>query len=226
VNYIDLGILILVASCALFGYQQGLIRTVYRLASFFISLILARILYPHVAKILSGTVLYDIIQESVKSGLNLENFVAEYATGMQTEIIDALPLPAQLRGLLHAQFSPDVHGILQVETIEDYISAFFANIAINGIAIVAVFLLIIIILSVVGAVLDVVGKLPVIKTFNNYGGLIFGIIMGAGISWIAIIAMSLLFTTANPEFYEILQNSFIARRVLDSMIPHLVSVGR
>jgi len=220
-NYLDIGVLVLVALCAFAGYRQGLVRTVYRLASFFIALILANILYPHVADFLRGSVIFTSIQNSIKRGLNLESFVTEHATMRQAEIIDSLPIPmpAQLRELLHARVESDISGILRVDTIEEYISAFFADIAINGIAIVAVFLLVLIILSIAGGLINIVGKLPIIRTFNNWGGFAFGIIMGAGISWISIIVISMFFaTSANPEFYDLLQNSFFARIVLDSML--------
>jgi uncharacterized membrane protein required for colicin V production len=226
VNYIDLAIIILVALCAFAGYRQGLIRTVYRLVSFFIALFLANALYPHIARLMRDSFIFTGIQNSIKTGLNLEGFVTEYAAEQQASIIDTLPLPAALRVMLQNNFSPDVHGILRVETIEDYISAFFANIAINGIAIVGVFLFVLVFLTAVGAVLDIIGKLPVIRTFNNWGGLIFGCIMGAGISWISVIVLSMFFATStNPEFYELLQGSFFASRVLDSMLPSLTAVN-
>jgi uncharacterized membrane protein required for colicin V production len=127
--------------------------------------------------------------------------------------------------LLHAQFEPDVHGFLRVDTIENYISGFFANIVINGIAIVAVFMLVLVILAVVGAALDIIGKLPVINMFNRIGGLAFGTLMGAGIAWISIVVLSMYFaSSADPQVYGLLHNSVIARRFLDSMIEQLTAV--
>jgi len=222
VNYLDISVLVLVALCAFAGYQQGLIRTVYRLVSFFIAIFIANTLYPIVARILRETPVYSSIQNSVKSGLDLSNFVAEQSADLQSEIFEALPLPAQIRNFLSANFEPDVHGILRVDAIEEHISAFFANIAINGIAIIAVFFLVMIILSVIGTFINIVGKLPVIKTFNNWGGFIFGAVIGVGISWVCILVLSLFFaTSANTEIYDLIQDSFIVSRVTDSVLPRL-----
>lgn len=224
-NFLDIAVLILIAFCAFSGYRRGLIRTVYRLASFVLAGILANVFYPYVARFLRGTAIFDAIQGGIKTRLNLGEFVAEYAAGHQ-EIIDTLPIPAGLRGLLNTQFDENVHGILRVDTIEEYVSAFFSNIAINGIALVLVFLLVFIGLSIVGKLLDIVGKLPVIRTFNNYGGLAVGILLGVGITWISIVAMSMFFaTSANPGMYDLLQNSAIAGRIMNSMMPRLVSVA-
>lgn len=224
-NYLDIGILVLVALCALAGYQQGIIRTVYRLISFFLAIFFATLLHPYVSQFLRDSVFFVRIQDGIKSTLNLDGFVTTYAEGMHTEIIDSLPLPGQIRGMLHSQFEPNIHGILRVDTIEEYVSAFFANIAINGISIIAVFCIVLIGLSLLGVALDVVGKLPVISTFNNWGGLIFGVIMGAGISYICIYVLSMFFaTSANPEVYEMINGSFIARNVLELMLPRLTAV--
>ncbi|MCL1883032.1 MAG: CvpA family protein [Defluviitaleaceae bacterium] len=222
-NYLDLIVIVLIALCALSGFRRGLIRTVYGLVSFFIAWIIASAIYPYVARILRGTVLFDIIRDGIKTGLNLEMFVNEHSMARQAELIEAIPipLPEQLRERL-LNIEPDISGLLRVDAIEDYISTFFTNVAINGIAIIAVFIIVIIILSILGSVLDIVGKLPVINTLNNFGGLAVGILLGAGISWVSIIALSTFFTTsANPAMLEILDGSYIARWVLDFMMPEV-----
>ncbi|MCL2224283.1 MAG: CvpA family protein [Defluviitaleaceae bacterium] len=221
-NILDICVLILVALCAIAGFRQGLIRTVYRLVSFFIAIFLANLLFPYVARLLRETVIFSAIQDSVKSALNLGGFVTEYSAAMQTEIIESLRVPVPIRGLLHSHFEPDIHGILRIDTIEDYISAFFANIAVNALAIFLVFILVLIILSVIGMVLDIVGKLPVISTFNNVGGLIVGAVMGALISWLCIIVLSMFFaTSANAEIYVLIQDSLIVSWATDLVLPRL-----
>ncbi|MCL2456578.1 MAG: CvpA family protein, partial [Defluviitaleaceae bacterium] len=139
-NLLDIAILVLVAICALVGYRRGLIRTVYGLVSFFVSLFLSHKLYPHVAKFLQSTPLFEMIREQIKNTLGLGEMVTEFAAERQEEIVASLRLPAPLRALLSEQI--DIHGVLQIDTIENYISGFFADIAINGIALVLVFLIV------------------------------------------------------------------------------------
>ncbi|MCL2387915.1 MAG: CvpA family protein [Defluviitaleaceae bacterium] len=220
-NYLDIIVLVLVAICAFAGYQQGLIRTVYRVASFFIAIALAYFLYPHAARLLRGTQLFYTIQDGIKSALNLDGVVP--ANG--GAVIDSLPFPENMRDMLNTQFEPDIHGILGIDTMEEYISAFFANIAINGIALISVFALVLIGLAIVGVVLDIVGSLPVISTFNNMGGLLVGIVMGVGVSLLCVVALSLVFATgANSELYDLMQGSFFARNALTLVLPQLTTV--
>jgi uncharacterized membrane protein required for colicin V production len=222
VNILDFAVIALVALCAIAGYRKGLILTVYRLVSLFIAIFLAHTLYPYVARFLRESALFYGIQSAVKSGMNIGGFVTEYAPEWQREILEGLPLPATLRGLLHTHVEPDFHRILRVDTLEQYVSAFFANIAINGIAILAVFVLVIIILQIIGVALDIVGKLPIIGTLNNFGGLAFGAIMGVGIAWLCIVVLSMFFAT-NPEIGELVEGSLIVNRVTDSVLPWLAA---
>ena len=225
-NALDLAVLVLVALCALAGYRRGLIRTVYRLVSFFIALFLANRLYAPVARMLRGTALFSTIQDSISTGLNLERFVGEHTAARQVEIIDSLQLPERLRELLHSFNTPNMYELLQVSTVDEYISGFFANMVINAIAIVSVFFLVLLALSIAGVALDIVGKLPVINTFNNLGGLIVGIGMGAVLAWVCIVVMTLIFSTgSNPEMYDLMRGSLAARWVLDSMMPQLTAVN-
>jgi len=221
-NMLDLGIIVIIALCALMGYKRGLIRTVYRLVSFFIAIFLANLFYPYVARFLRGTNLFTGIQNRVQAQLGLGDFVTEHAANRQTEIIDSLPLPASLRDFLQTRFNPDIHGLLRVDTVEEYISAFFADIAINGIALFVVFLMVLFALSIIGGFLDIVGRLPIIRTFNNLGGLVVGIALGVGIAWLGLAVMSMLFVGgANSDVYEMVQGSLFATLFPEFVLPRL-----
>jgi len=223
-NALDFGILAILALCAWGGFYRGLIRTVYRLVSFFVALFLAYQLYPHVSSFLRGTELFPVISGGISRALNLETVIYEHAVGRGGEIIDSLPLPSAIANLLHANNTPDIYAFLQVATIDEYISGFFANMIINAIAILVVFALATIALAIVGAALDVVGMLPVISTLNHAGGLAVGVIMGALLVWIVLLLMTPLFATgAHHAVYDLLQESIIARWLFDNefLLPRL-----
>ncbi|MCL2841307.1 MAG: CvpA family protein [Defluviitaleaceae bacterium] len=225
-NVLDLAVLVLVALCAFAGYRRGLIRTVYRLASFFIAMFLANYLHGPVARMLRGTALFTTIQESISSTLNLERVVVDHTAARQSEVIDSLPVPDSLREMLHNFNTPDMFELLQVSTIDDYISGFFANMVINIVAMVAVFFLVLIMLSIAGVALDIVSKLPVINSFNNGGGLIVGLALGGILAWICIVVMTLIFaTTTDPLIYALMNGSFVVQFVLEFMMPQVTSVA-
>jgi uncharacterized membrane protein required for colicin V production len=94
-----------------------------------------------------------------------------------------------------------------------------ADLAVNGIAIIVVFAIVMVILSVVGTVLDIIGRLPVINTFNKIGGFLVGIIMGVGVSWLVMVGVAVFFAASDsPDVYNLIQNSFLAQRVFGSLL--------
>jgi uncharacterized membrane protein required for colicin V production len=222
-NILDISVLVLVGVFAAAGFHQGLIRTVYRLVSFFIAIILAYILYSPVADFLRSTFIFDSVQSSIKAGLDLGGFVADQNIQSPIAILETFPMPEALRGILIN--SANFHGAVLQETIEAHIATFFANIVINILAVVVVFFLVMILLSAIGFALDIVGKLPIINTFNNIGGLIFGAIQGAVIAWVAILLLSMFFAASpNSEIYYLIENSLVVSRITDVILPRLAEI--
>lgn len=224
-NILDIGILAIVGFCALAGFRKGLIRMVYRLASFFIAIVLAWLLFPHVAGVFRATPMPDVIQTSIKNNLNLDAFIAEQAAERADGVIEslyALPFPDTLVTFLSNSIEAGV--TMHIDTIEEHVSAFFAGIAVNAIALVVVFVLVLIGLSVGGFALDIVAKLPVVNSFNNGGGLIAGLFLGIGIVWVLVVTMSMFFV-ADPYLYELLENSFAAGIILNSVLPQLAETA-
>jgi len=224
-NRVDLIIIIVVAIFALIGYRKGLVQTAYRLISFFAAMFIAWQLYPHVARFLRGTALFPAVQNMISNALNLDEFIYDHAQARGAAIIDALPLPSAVQQLLHTNNTPAMFEVLQVSTIEEYISGFFANIVINGIAILAVYLLTLLALTIVGGMLDIVTRLPVINTLNRIGGFLFGLILGGIIVWVGLIAVVLFAAGSNPEWFAMLEASAVAQWMLRTSLPQLASVS-
>ena len=223
-NALDIIILCIIALCGLIGYRRGLIRTVYRIVSLFIALIIARMLYPHVARLLHQTAIFPALQDRIARALNLEGAVNRHTTERGEEIIGNLPLPEMFQSLLHYNNRPDMFALLRVATIEDYITSFFANMVINGIAMLIVFVLVLIILSVIGGMLDIVSMLPIISSINRAGGLVIGLAMGAAVAWVGLFALTLFATGANPNLHDLIEGSSIAQWLPDRTLSHFTEV--
>ena len=216
-NVLDIGIVALVLICAAVGYRRGLVMTLYRFVSFFIAFVISRQLYPYVAQQLRGTSLFPALQERVSNMLGLETITN---TARSADFIDSLALPQVLQGILHTNYTPAMRSFLNVATIEDYVSAFFANVIINGIAIITVFVLIMVLLYVVGGMLDIVSRLPVIRVFNRVGGLVFGLLTGAILAWVVVIIM-IFVLAANPTVYSLVDGSWVVHRLLEVTLRQL-----
>ena len=188
------------------GYRHGLIRTVFSLVSFVLAISLAIYLFPIVADWLTEISVYDALKDYIMRTMNLSD-AAQYQS---EEVIANLPLPDLIRGFLYEHNTPNVFELLNVSTIEEYIAAYFARLAINIISKVAVFIIVKFTLSLLAGVLDLVARLPVIKQFNKGGGMLLGFTLGLIIVWIGLAVMILFFLDpTGPELMTMLDNSLV-----------------
>jgi len=194
---LDIILIVIIAAFVLIGYKRGLIRTVYNLLAFVASIFLTRLLYPYVSK-----ALYDFtgIYESIKSGVagNIGDKVQDAGEGT----IKTLGLPDFMNNALENNFT-GFKG-----EVTDYLSGSLAGIALNIIALLLVFVLIFVGIRVIGKVLDIVAKLPVINLFNKTAGAAAGALQGVLVVWL-ILAGIFLYSTLNksPE-YDIVNGAF------------------
>ncbi|MCL2527438.1 MAG: CvpA family protein [Defluviitaleaceae bacterium] len=214
-NTLDFIIIAIAVICAIVGYQRGLVRTVFRLVSFAIALILAINLQPVVAGFLRGTFMYEGIQNRIASAAGFDRVFAEHTpnpgiaeSARGSNIINALPLPESVRDTLYTSNTPDMFELLRVRTIEEYVTGFFANIVINVFSLLIVFIIVFLILHFVGKILNIVDYIPVVGTLNQVGGLIAGVLIGGVFIWVGLYLMTMLFSTsANEVFYNLIQGS-------------------
>ena len=196
------------------GYRRGLIRTLFSLISFAISIALSVYLYPIVAEWLRGTPIFTALKEYIMRTMGLEEVVHLHSL----EVIANLPLPDLMRRslLLHYD-TPSMFELLGVRTIEEYIAGFFAGMALNIVAMLIVFIIVRVILGFISGMLDVVGRLPVIRPFNRAGGLIAGLVQGVVIVWIGLTVMNLFFLDpTNADLVRLLEESLIAGWVYEN----------
>jgi len=188
------------------GYRRGLLNMVYSLGSFVLAIFLAIYLFPIVAEWLMTTPVYTALKDYIIRTMGLEDMIY----GTATEFIAGLPLPDMISRYLLRNSTPEMFERLNVSSIEQFVAAYFARMAINIIALVLVFILVRLLLGFISKLFDLVGRLPVIKHFNRGGGLLFGLVQGLLIVWIGLAIMILFFLDpTGPELRQMLDDSLI-----------------
>jgi len=189
-----------------------------------LALFIASRLYPHVSRFLRNTFIYENIRARIAGAANIEGTFREHApspdiseTLRGREVINSLPLPESMRSRLYEGNTPDMFELLRVNTVEEYITGFFANIVVNVISLVLVFVLALLILFLIGKALRLVDRIPIVSTFNQAGGLIAGALIGAGAVWLGVTVMTMFFSAgANETMYGLIQGSALTRWMLNS----------
>ena len=210
---LDLIVIGIIALFMYLGYRRGLIRTVFSLVSYVLAISLAIYLFPVVADWLMEMPVYTALKDYIVRTMNLGD-VVQYQSD---ELIANLPLPDIIRGFLHEHNTPNIFELLNVQTIEEYIAAYFSRMAINIIAKVSVFIIVKFTLGLLSGVLDLASRLPVIKQFNQIGGMLIGFVLGLIIVWIGLAVMILFFLDpTGPELMIMLENSLVVGWVYEN----------
>jgi len=226
--------IVILAFFAIIGYRRGLVHTVYRFLSFFAALFLAVRLHPYVSRFLRDSFVYDGIRDFIVGSDNFQAAFREYAPTpgigeviRERNVINALPVPVPLRDLLYDNNTPDVRNILRVGTLEEFVSGFLANIAINVISLLIVFILVLLVLNLIGSALHIVDKLPVISSVNRLGGLLIGAIIGVGVVWLGLVVVMVFVSTGgNETVYSLVQGSSVTSWLFENgwLLPRLTAV--
>lgn len=185
-NVLTIVVLAILAISTFIGWKKGLIRMVLSLVSLILALILAWILFPHVSSIIGG---FKPISEGLHGKVSevlTETFtevlpdVTPDSTGTENQntLIDALPLPQQLKDSLSKNNNIDIYEALGVDGFVEYLATSVTSLVIKAISLLLTLVIAFVGLHLLLNLIDLVAKLPVLSTFNQTGGAVAGLVIG------------------------------------------------
>ncbi len=216
-NLADIGVLSVIIGFGLIGLRTGLILSIFKIASYFLSVFLSIKLYPHFSKIIADSALFYNINNAILNNLLLQRAEAIKQAGEQAKqatvdaIVNKLPLPEFLKTYIVSHI-PETSELIDINKAMEAISVQITNIIISIISLVILYIAIRIALVIAKHILEGITQLPIIKQFNKLGGFIFGAVEGLLTVYI-IFAVIMLFNSS-PTFlkvYEIINQSMFAK---------------
>lgn len=167
---LDILALVLVVGTAVQAYRKGFVRAALNFLPMVAALAATRFLTPTVSELLRKTPFFDALTNTVGNGLHLENAIGDAAMQTQTDIIQSMHLPDFLKESLVENNNPVIYHLLDVESLQSYIAGFLANICINIISVLLVFVVVWLAVKFVLKALNLISKLPVLNFFNRACG--------------------------------------------------------
>ena len=195
---LDILALVLVVGTAVQAYRKGFVRAALNFLPMVAALAATRFLTPAVSEFLRKTPFFDALTNTVGNGLHLENAIGDAAMQTQTDIIQSMHLPDFLKESLVENNNPVIYHLLDVESLQAYIAGFLANICINIISVLLVFVVVWLAVKFVLKALNLISKLPVLNFFNRACGFLVGLLKGLCVAW--LICFVLTFFQCNSAF--------------------------
>ena len=207
-NWLLIVVLGIILVTGVVGYYKGLIKTILSMATIILSAVLTSMIAPKVSEILcENESVYGSVYDVLSENLDLSDVTATLAaqTGekldeaTQSEILDKVGIPPVVKEIVIDSGNLEKFASENAEKFESYLYNLLANLIINAASYVLVFIAISIILAVVASVLNIISKLPGLKSLNRMAGAMIGVVEGFVIVWIFFILVSVL---PGNEFME------------------------
>lgn len=205
--FVDLIIILIIGLCVFTGYRRGLAKCLLKLFTTVLALIIAIILYkPLVNFVVGSTTIDENIQLSLERILT--NSIKENGTENKEIVKEDSGIPKPIVKYLNENASGAIHE--KTEETVSYVARNATLLIVNLACVIAVYLIVKLLLQILTILIDIVAKLPVIKQFNELGGLIFGILEGFFIVLIILTLISILTPlTGNYYIADLVQTSKI-----------------
>lgn len=190
---IDIILITIIALSSFLGYKKGLVKLGAKLFAGIIAIIVTIIIYKPV----SGMVIDNTkIDEKLEATIieNTEKVIKEKTEeNIITENIESKILPEQAKNISKSTVKI-VTGLL-------------------------LFVVVKIVLNIIISLIGFIAELPILKQFNEMGGLLYGIVRGCLISIICILIISVI-AKINPEngLNEKIQETYLTKIVYEKMI--------
>lgn len=173
----DLIVVAVFVICVAGGMRKGLVKSVYRICSFALAIILSIVLIQPFSKLLSSTP----IAESVRSGItnSIEN-AGEGVTAGIDDTLSNLHLPSFLQDDISTDYLINsAENADQGFSVSEWVADALTNKIIGALAAIILFIGIKLLLSLIFYMLDALFNLPVLHGVNKMLGAVLGLVNGA-----------------------------------------------
>ena len=194
---VDLIIIAIIAGCILAGYKRGLTGSLIKIFSFFIALIVAAVLFKPVSSIVISTTKID---ENIQTSI-VEVFEKDEE---ELEEENASPIMEYISDEIEKSTEEKKNEIVNTSARKISINI------VNVLTFIILFIGVRIVLIFVRAITDLITKLPLIKQCDKLGGILYGVLHGFVIVFIALALITFISTIVNNyTVLEMINNSTV-----------------
>lgn len=196
-TWLGIAVLALIAAACIMGFRKGFVKEIVSVFFMLISFLLVWAVNPYVNTFVKEyTPVYDTIQDKCQT------LVSEQIGNKKTldkeeqnQVMENMELPDLLKNALVENNTAETYRYLAVSTFTEYISDSLAVMAVNGISFLISFVLSAAVIKLLGFILNVLTKLPVINGINKIAGAAVGGIKCIIFIWFAFLVLTLLCNT-------------------------------
>ena len=191
---IDIVLVAILLLSTFLGYKKGLVKLGAKLFAGIIAIIVTIVIYKPVS---------DIIINNTPIEGKIENIILENTPNIINE---------------NSQINNSITEQIENKILPEQAKLIAKNI-VYAITAIVLFIVVKIILSIIISLMDFVANLPILKQFNEVGGIIYGMVRGVLIVSACVLVMGIV-TKMNPEstISNQIENSYLTKEIYKNIV--------
>lgn len=204
---IDLIVIAILALSIFLGYKKGLIGVAFKILSFLIAIIITLILYRPVS---------SFIMNNTNFAKNIENIIVQKLSSAEIENGEIKEENTDLPNVVVDYINIGISNAVEntKEKIVETIAKELSQTVINLIVIISIFIITRLLLLFAKVLLEAVSELPIVKQFNEAGGIIYGILRGIILIYVILTIISLILPMIDKDAVLGIINNTIITKIL------------
>lgn len=204
---IDVIVIAILALSIFLGYKKGLIGVAFKILSFLIAIVITLILYRPVS---------SFIINNTDFAKNIENIIIQKLSSAEIENGEIKEENTNLPNIVVDYINTGISNAVDntKEKIVETIAKELSQTVINFIVIVSIFIITRLLLLFAKVLLEAVSELPIVKQFNEAGGIIYGILRGIILIYVILTIISLILPMIDKNTVLGIINDTILTKVL------------
>lgn len=204
--FLDFIIIIIILLSTFLGYKKGLIGVAFKIISFVIAIIITLILCKPVA---------NLIIENTSWDETIENTIYEKLSGTKIEEGEKIDKEqTDLPGVVVNYINDGIENTVKQaqENVSQMIAKNLTQSVIQILTMITIFVITRLLLLFAKVILEAVSELPVVKQFNEIGGILYGLLRGFIFIFILLAIASFVLPMINQTLVlDYIENSIITK---------------
>lgn len=204
-NWLSIGAGAFLIGLVLYGHHRGFLKQCVSLGALVLTIVIVKIAAPYMTSFIKENP--GIRQNAATAILNISGW--EKPSGEEAELpsaqrssIEHLDLPQAVKDMLLENNNSEIYKILGVSQFPEYVSTYLADMLINAIASIILFIAVFVLIHLVVRWLDLIARLPILYGLNHIAGALLGLAQGLVFLWVAGFVLGLFSATPVGKMLE------------------------
>lgn len=202
---VDLIIVAIIAICIIIGYVKGLTGALIKILSFVLSIVIAFILFAPVSNyIINNTQIDETVEKSIRETIMKQDTTEQTDENMPTAITEYIEKQVE-KGANQAK-----------ESIVNNTARDISVTIVKAGTWILIFIVARILLICLKFITSLIAKLPVIKQCDKLGGIIYGLLEGLIITYVALAIISFIAPMTNGNLSNAINKSYLGSQMYNN----------